>query len=235
MEEGLSIHFYVKLLMPALSETQRLALLHKMSIKQQTLNVNSYQRVTIPADAIHIFDVSLKSGERVIPAVRDMSLNQQYNLDEDDNEIPFPDAQNPSFPLIYDSESYFYDRNLYGYGGWFGLHSPMDKTFTIDFENGEIIFSNRFDEDDEVVITYTADPASTTTANVIRYEFVDTVKAAMVLKYRETSGIHNQYDIEQARADYQNKKRVAKALNKPVSKADLIYQTRRGIHAGVKN
>jgi hypothetical protein len=234
MEEGLSIHFYAKLLLPALSELQRLAIRHKMSIKQQTLTINSYQRVAIPTDAIYVFDISIKSGERLVPAVRDNSISKQYNYNDAGEKISFPTANNPAFPLVVENDSYFYDRNNYGYGGWFGLNAPMDKTFTIDFENSEIVFSNSFDGD-EIVITYTADPASTTSANLVRHEFCDVVKAAAKLKYREASGIHNNYEIEQARNEYINYKMVMKALNKPVSKADLIYRIRRGIHAGTKN
>ena len=234
MEEGLSIHFYVKLLLPALNEMQRLSMLHKMSIKQQTLTINSYQRVSIPTDAIHIFDVSVKDGEKLIPAVRNENINQLYDFDSDGSKIRYPESSDPPFPIIYESESYFYDRNIYGYGGWFGLNAPLDKGFTIDFQNSEIVFSNNWNAE-QVVITYTADPVSTSSANLVRYEFCDTIKSFIKLRYREASGIHNQYEIEAARMEYQNNKRNMKALNKPVSKADLLYNIRRGLHAGPKN
>jgi hypothetical protein len=233
LEEGLSMHFYVGVLLQTLSETQRLSMNHGMHVKQQSLTINSYNRTSLPEDMLYLIDISVRKGEKLIPAVRDTGLNRMYRFDEFGAKIAFPDATDGSIPIVYETNDPYAYSSREGFGGFFGLSAPQDRTFNVDYVNSEIVFSNEFTSD-EVVITYAADPVTCSTCTLIRYEYVDTLKSYAKMKYHENSGISNQYQIESARRDYQNRKRNMKALVYPTSKADLIYAVRKGLHFGGK-
>lgn len=231
----LTLHFYVEFLLMALNEMRRLAVHHKMSMKQVSLTINGYNRVALPEDMLYLVDISIKNGERLLPAVRDRNLNLLYNFDESGEKIPFPPGASEESPetIIVDFlDDYYYDLNRYGFGGYFGLSSPQDRTFNVDYQNGEIVFSNQFNKD-EVVLTYATNPASTSSANLIREEFVDVLKAHMKHKYY-ASNQFPQVKIDEAWQMYKIAKRNMKSLIYPVTRADLIYQVRRGIHGSTK-
>ena len=237
LEEGLTLHSYVGFLLHGIAELQRLSLHHGYSAKQSLLTINSYNRVSIPSDAGMIIDISIKDGERLLPAVRDTSLNLMYNTDDLGNKIPFPSSGDGIDDLVISEfiDDYYRDHSRFGFGGFYGLTAPQDKTFNIDYENSEIVFSNGFDHE-TIVLTYAVDASSSGTAStLVRMEFVDTIKSFMKWKYLENNKRSTNYQIEAAREQYVNRKRNMKALVYPVSKADMAFQIRKGIHGSTKN
>jgi len=231
----LTLHFYVEFLLIALNEMRRLSVHHKMSVKQVELSINGYNRVPIPDDMLYMVDLSIKSGERLLPAVRDRNLNRLYNFDDQGNKIPFPEAvseEGPETILVDFLDDYYYDLNRFGFGGYFGLNTPQDRTFNVDYQNGEIVFSNNFHRD-TVVLTYATNPVSPTTANLVREEFVDVLKSKMKHSYYQMNQFP-QVKIDEAKDDYVNAKRNMRALIYPTTRADLVYQIRRGIHGSLK-
>lgn len=236
-ELGLSMHFYVDLLLHGLQELQRLHAHHEVSTKQVRLTINGYNRVAIPSDCLYLVDISIINGERVLPAVRDRKLNRMYNFDAQGNKIAFPDPSDDSdenYSIVDLIQDNFIERNRYGFGGFFGIKSPQDKVFNVDYQNGEIIFSNQFDED-QVVITYAADPVAASTISLVRFEFWDVIRSAMKMNFMKTDKYYNQYEKDNARMEYQNRKRNMRSLIYPVNEADLMYAVRRGIHGSIKN
>lgn len=236
-EEGLSIHYYADFLLDILTELQRLAIHHKMGAKQQTLTINGYNRVKLPEDFTYLLDLSIKQGERLLPARRDRSLNKLYNFDDQGNKIPFPEADNAdeeNFVIVNYIDDFYYDYNRYGFGGFFGLSAPQDRSFNVDLTNGEIVFSNQFNRD-TIVITYAVDPVSCSSCNLVTSEYVDVLKSYGIKKHRERSKFYNQYEKQVAERDYLNRKRQMRALIYPVSRATLVHAFRRGYHAAPKS
>lgn len=235
VNQGLSMHWYVDFLLPALSELQELAVRHKMSAKQIQLTINSYNRVSIPDDCIYVIDVSVKEKERILPAVRDHKLNLLYNTDGSGNKIPHPDSTEGDSITISDIlNDYYLDSNRYSSSGWYGFVSPEDNTFNIDYENSEIVFSNDFDYE-AVVLTYAADPASTTAANLVRHEFVPLIKARIRRDYMNREQGFAGYMRQRSDIEYKTEKRNMKSLVYPMTKADFIYAIRKGIHGSTKS
>ena len=237
VELGLTTHFYVDLLLHGIQELQRLAVHHKVGAKQIELTINSYNRVKIPDDCLQVIDISIQEGERLLKVPSDSKLNKLYNTDDQGNKIPFPDpATEDDVQLDFLSffQDYFYDYNRFGRGGYFGLNAPEDKFYNIDYENGEIVFSNDFRED-SIVLTYATDPSQCTSCNLVRFEFWDVIRTYMIKKFKEHDKYYNQYEKESAKMDYINRKRSMKSLIYPVNLADFIVQVRRGIHSGIKS
>ena len=236
-EEGLSIHYYADFLLDVLTELQRLSLHHRMAAKQQQLTINGYNRVKLPEDFAYLIDLSIKQGERILPAKRDRSLNKLYNFDSQGNRIPHPEADSAdeeNFVIVNYLDDFYYDYNRYGFGGFFGLSAPQDRSFNVDLTNGEIVFSNQFNRD-IVVITYAVDPVSCSTCNLVTMEYVDVLKSYAIKMHRERSKFYNIYEKSQAEKHYLNRKRQMRALIYPVSRATLISNFRRGNHAAPKS
>ena len=235
-ELGLTIHFYSDILLYALNELQRMAVHHQMNAKQVTLAINGYDRVKIPTDCLQILDISIKSGDRLLQAVRDSRLNRMYNFDNNGNRIPFPDpggTNNEEVTIDFLTDLYS-ERSRYGYGAYFGLSAPERKTFNIDFQNSEIVFSNDF-KDDEVVLTYVNDPVTCSSCSLVRFEFWDVIRSYAKMMFINNDKYYNIYEKRAAFDEYKTRKRNMKSLVYPVSKADLLYSVRRGIHGGLKN
>lgn len=186
---------------------------------------------------MYIIDLSIIDQERILPAVRDRKLNKLYNFDANGNKIKYPDSGSElesSFDVVNFLDDYFLDYNRYGFGGFFGVNTPQDKTFNVDYINKEIVFSNNFEED-EIVLTYASDPVACSSCNLVRYEFWDVIRKHAKAKFMQLDKYYNQYEKEKAEFEYKLAKKNMRSLIYPISQADLIYSTRRGIHAGIKN
>jgi hypothetical protein len=216
-----------------LSEYRTISIHHGISAKQQTLYVNGYNRVKIPEDATLALGVYIKEGERILPLVKDRSLNNLYNFDESGSKIPHPDAINSDIVSHENSEEYLYRYGTTSFGGFFGLNASQDRAMNIDYENGEIVFSNQFDKD-VVVITYEVNNISCTSANLVRYEFIDVLKSKAKLEMLPFIG-STAYELLEAKTSYKNAKRNMRALLEGLSKADFIAAIRKGIHGSTKN
>lgn len=236
LENGLgSLHKYHFFLQHALSELQQLSIHHRMSAKQVELPVNGYMRASIPEYATYILDVSIKSGERLLPAYKDSKLNKLYNFDGSGNKIAHPTPADEESSTINFLTDFYRDGEIYGVSGYFGLSAPRDRSFNIDLTNSEIVFSNQFDKD-VVVVTYAVDPVSTTSANLLTYEYAQVLKAKMRLEYRiNQRNRFSRTDVMDAKRDYNTAKRNARSLVYGLSMADFYYAIRRGLHAAPKS
>jgi len=237
-ENGLSMHYYHSFLLHGLTELQRLSLRHGMSAKQVELPVNDYKRGAFPEDMVHVIDVGIKEGERILPCVMDDSLNKLYNFDGSGNKIAHPktgEDDDSRVSLIDYLNDYYNDSQRYSIGGFYGLKAPQDRTYGLDFINNEFVFSNQFDRD-VFVLTYAVDPVSTSAANIVRYEYVDTIKSYMNMKYKDSKPrMFTLQDRSWARDEYKNQKRAMKSLIYKMSRADFYYSIRKGIHGAIKN
>lgn len=235
VELGLTTHFYVDLLLHGLQELQRLSVHHKVGAKQIELTINSYNRVKIPDDCLKVIDISIRDGERLLKVPSDSKLNKLYNSDNLGNKIPFPNNESDDeIDLISYFQDYFYEYNRFGSGSFFGLNAPEDKFYNIDYNNGEIVFSNDFRKS-SIVLTYATDPVKCTSCNLVRFEFWDVIRTYMIMKFKSHDKYYNQYEKDSAKVDYMNRYRNMKSLIYPVNLADFIVQVRRGIHSGIKS
>lgn len=242
LEAGLTLHFYLKYLHFMIREMNRFGQQFTFFSKQTELQVNSYNRIAIPAECRGIIDVSIRDGERLQSLFRDEGINKMYYVDSagkfalegGDTPLPFPESAELTQSLLH-----YYDRN----GSlvtstpntpWYGLSSGEDKAFTVDYNNNELVFTNAFNENDVIVITYETAPVSTSAANTVNYMFVETLKTAAHHNHLKFSGAPD-YRIERARQDYINAKRQLKDHLAPFSYADLMELHRKGLHMGIKS
>lgn len=242
MEAGLTLHFYLKYLHFMIRELNRLSNQFSFFSKRTELQVNSYNRIAIPSGARSIIDVSIRNGERLQSLFEDRSIDTMYYadgagkfaLEGGESVLPFPDAAEFSNGYLQ-----YYDRNGNLISStpdtpWYGLSQGEDKAFTIDYNNNELVFTNVFNENDVIIITYESAPVSTTAANTVHYMFVETLKTAAHYNNLKFSG-QPEYRIERAHRDYKNAKRVLQDHLEPFSYADLMQSFRKGLHMGLKN
>jgi hypothetical protein len=239
IESELTKHFYAKYLYYVLKEVRNISLLHKTSFKQVKLTVGSYRRASIPVDFYAMIDMSVREGERLLPMYEDSRLNLMYNYDSQNNKIQWPDSET-SFDntnlMIYDTDGRLIRPSFLALGtsGWYGLRMGSDYAWTIDRINNEFVFSNRVPEGTELVLTYTTRSIDPTTATTVDPISVNRLKTYAHWQYT-LHGNYPDYQVERNYREYKKAKNVYKAMIEPISYADLVELTRRGIHGGTKN
>lgn len=240
LERGLPLHYYTRHLHHAINQLEELAMdIELVPIKSIKLTVNSYMRVSLTGitDLDDIVDVSAEFGEKILPMERDFNLNKLYNLDDQNNKIPYPDGVDLNFDseLNYNLLAGTNNMNTSGelVGRVYGKQRTAHLIYDLDRANNEIVFANTMTLED-VVVTYLSTGASYTSANTVHPYAVSTIKAYVTMMALKAEGA-SANAINAELINFQNKRRVLRARMNPMTYADFLGSLRRGLHASLKN
>ena len=189
------------------------------------------RRADIPSDCQYIVDLGKQEGERVLPMVRDKSLNKKFNTNSDDERIAYPSANYGLISGIYtaddngDSERAV-DHSLNHYGGIYGLSIDGDYKWDIDMINGEIVFSNNCSPSDTYILTYVPTVVSNSVANVVPRPVDIRIKEYILLRRLESIGAPD-IMIRRQRQNYTNAKRKVASNQNPIRYVDIVNKINR--------
>jgi hypothetical protein len=235
LDSNLPLHFYTRFLHHGLRIVDELSMDFDLgNIKIIELDITSYNRAILPYDFVDYVDVSVKSGERLLPLERERNLNKKYNYDEQGNKIPYISEERYNdldLNLLIGGKTVNQHGELSG--RMYGRERRATLTFDIDKINSELVFSNTT-ELSKITLTYISTAVSRSSANAITPYAVDVVTKYIYMMSAKAQGAKiGLYQL--AKQDYENSHRVFRARMNSMDYADIIGALRRGIHGSVKN
>ena len=235
LDNNLPLHFYTRYLHHALRIVDELSMDFDFgNVKMVELDITSYNRAILPSDFVDYIDVSVKSGERLLPLERERNLNKRYNYDESGNKIPYISEERYNdldLNLLIGGKTVNQHGELSG--RLYGRERRATLTFDIDKINNELVFSNTT-ELSKITLTYISTAVSKSSANAVTPYAVDVITKYIYMMAAKAQGVKiGLYQI--AKQDYENAHRVFRARTNSMDYAEIIGALRRGIHGSVKN
>jgi hypothetical protein len=235
LDNNLPLHFYTRFLHHALRIVDELSMDFDLgNVKIIELDITSYNRAILPSDFVDYVDVSVKSGERLLPLERERNLNKKYNYDEAGNKIPYISEERYNdldLNLLIGGKTVNQHGELSG--RMYGRERRATLTFDIDKINSELVFSNTT-ELSKITLTYISTAVSKSSANAITPYAVDVVVKYIQMMSAKAQGAKIGL-YQMFKQDYENAHRVFRARMNSMDYADIIGALRRGIHGSLKN
>ena len=220
---GKPIHYYVEYLNRALIGLRKLSLNQNLgpNIKQVSLSISPYNRVTIPVDAIDVVSVFGLVGDKMLPFTFNERITKTYNLDGA-TKIPYEkgisDIQNGDTKesSVAKLGTYAVERTQ--------VFDIADKSscyeYNLDIENNEIVLGLGH-EMQNIFVRYLSSSVSKTTANLF-IEYAEGSIVAFIERETAKNDGSPQSKVAILQSAYENEKRILRSQLSNLSNENIL-------------
>lgn len=232
LEQGLSLHYYLKFLNFAISAFEEYNRDFPFNIKEVKVTPNAYFEVSLPADCLNPIKLSVAYNDRAHALDYDPSINGVANVDSEDNQIAWTHSEQAQYYI------YAYENNINALGEYvgkeFGYVGTRKKAWRWIKERDVIQLT--IDTDDaSLYLMYQSEGFSTSTANVVHPFAKKMIKAFIHWKANEFGVIQNPlYVAREYKDQFYNEKRLFVESVAELNIESFYTSGRMAHHSGLK-